>query len=427
MKARSAANDREQCHSCNNIADPTIGFAMATEITRDKNVAEFPCEIMGAKVPATTVSPPTHFIQSFPYSYSKMHKQQTVSKPKTSVETNHRRFAVEHLLQKYCCRSPNLFHENSSSLRMPARRRRSPLMKLRKVASRSTWRKAVLPKRILRTKHYDSSVRNEHQLSTRQYFSQHNLVETLVKNGTINHRFLRQQSFNSGTSILTEEGVAPAQKIDSTFRQLNVLKQGGYWEHLPREEGHQEAIKGTWEQKEGVTEGRHNFSRKDDNKENVSRHYHPNTPVPYNIRDESPRYWSDEDDDDEEHYWGETEMNRNRFNAFIGSAFTNQLDVGEPIGFYVFEITEEGWMCSDLRNNNNDDDSDNDKDIGKNRHQTMLLLRLPSKVTALGWRGMYIQGIDLMRRRNNGVLEPCNQHSAVNDILWNPSVRNDFY
>ncbi|OEU23021.1 hypothetical protein FRACYDRAFT_233187 [Fragilariopsis cylindrus CCMP1102] len=109
-----------------------------------------------------------------------------------------------------------------------------------------------------------------------------------------------------------------------------------------------------------------------------------------------------------------------------------KVGVGGPHGFYIHAVTEDGWMCSDdqLRDDvdvNDDDQQDEcEEEARRRRHNverqlsmlspssSTLLLRLPKKVASLGRKGMLILGINLMERRHNGAIEPCNHHSYSN-------------
>jgi hypothetical protein len=199
--------------------------------------------------------------------------------------------------------------------------------------------------------------------------------------------------------------------IDSAtiFRQLNILKTGGYWKYLLLEDAQEEEQ--DWDE-EMLPEERSNRVRKEASKENSPRASHPNTCIGYR----NQREWEWDDEEDYEDYEEEGRTHRNSINPFVGSALqiSNKNDIGiECIGFRVQTVTKDGWMCSSEQfccGSNNC----NGATAGSTRHQQqhLVLLHLPSKLAALGRHGMYMRGMDLMKRRDNGAVEPHTHHHA---------------
>jgi hypothetical protein len=364
---------------------------------------------------------------------------------------HHRRCVVEKVLQSHSCSSANEGSKTFSSLPVSSSKRRLPLTSIvtrKKLASSSTLRRAVLPKR-------------RRQLSGEKYpkrfchsVPKHDLVEIMVrrgmaveimvrrgmadakKGGKLAEEFVRRQCLgghNSSNGCTRTTRSAPVRKegtqgthtnnddIDSTtiFRQLNILKRGGYWKYLPREDAQEEEHH--WDE-ERLPERRSNLFRKEENKENFPRASHPNTRIAYR----SQREWewdNEEDDDDHEDYGEEGETHRNSIDPFVGSALEisnkNYIDI-ECIGFRVHTVTKDGWMCSSEQiccGNNNCDgatagSTKQQQQQQQPQQQLLVMLHLPSKVATLGRQGMCVRGMDLMKRRNNGVLEPHTHRHA---------------
>mmetsp|Transcript_26914 Transcript_26914/g.63211 ORF Transcript_26914/g.63211 Transcript_26914/m.63211 type:complete len:464 (+) Transcript_26914:166-1557(+) len=203
--------------------------------------------------------------------------------------------------------------------------------------------------------------------------------------------------------------VSPIEDIDSVtiFRHLNVLKRGGYWKHLPRDDP--------------PREGRANFPResqytirKEENKENSPSANHPNARVPSAL----PTEWDVEEDDDDEYLGVEADGHGTIVeNPFEGSALAtggHRSDtLGEFAGFRVHAITDDGWLCGSepYRESSAHDQQ-------HQLQQPLLLLHLPRKVAALARSGMFVRGVDLMKRRDNGALEP-HSHQDGNDSQGN--------
>ncbi len=205
-----------------------------------------------------------------------------------------------------------------------------------------------------------------------------------------------QQSKGGKSSKCSDDGIT-SEKI---FEQLNVLKRGGYWKHLISGDM-QEAFDDQDEANSEYGETPNYFRRKE-NKENISYASHPNTWSSYSSHGTTD-YEEDEDSREEE------ESHHNGLGPFVGSVITSD-SKGDTIGvrFRVCSITEEGWMCGLER-----------------KEQSKFLLHLPPKVAALGKQGMLVKGVDLMKRRDNGILEPCTHFrpstpstNAADDLLF---------
>ena len=273
------------------------------------------------------------------------------------------------------------------------------------------------------------------------------------KEGTINRK-------TSCSDIKTEE--------TTIFRQLGILKRGGYWKHLPREEQEQDQE----EHEEGMLPDerwRNNsmgslVGNKDENKENLIRYLnHPNvmrTVAEFNEDDVEAdddtiaTEIDDMDDDDCLH-----DSNSDPFSEYVLTRTdrigcnANSGSIGSLCkGFYIHAITEDGWMCSNNCFHNSDiatdsnsydevlrgelkgEDNDKDKESRLKFQQLassssssspslsssspLILLRLPNKVAALGREKMHVQEIGLVKRRDNGTVEPCNYYlNSDGDVI----------
>jgi hypothetical protein len=239
-----------------------------------------------------------------------------------------------------------------------------------------------------------------------------------------------RKSTNPSTSSHSNRSPSDGESIDNVtiFRQLSILKRGGYWKHLQREEEYREET--TPQQSWRIYDG-----GKDENKENAAN-------------DDIDEDDNDDDDDDDEEEIDDGYLVEYAFN-------TDRVDLGGPHGFYIHAITEDGWVCSDDRLRDNDDDVDvdvNDDDqqyecegearrrrrrrqnvqqqlstLPSSSSSSTLLLRLPKKVASLGREGMFIIGINLMKRRDNGAVEPCNHYSNSNHGIVVRSSSEDLY
>jgi hypothetical protein len=78
-------------------------------------------------------------------------------------------------------------------------------------------------------------------------------------------------------------------------------------------------------------------------------------------------------------------------NDAIDRVFPGPAMISHQDGIVVRRVTKDGWWVSSSLVN------------GEDCH----ILRLPSKLASLGRDGMKLFGMDLMKRRDNGVLEPC--------------------
>jgi len=244
-----------------------------------------------------------------------------------------------------------------------------------------------------------------------------------------------KEAGSSSSGSYNSEGIENV----TIFRQLSILKLGGYWKHLQREDqyGEETTPRQSW-----ICRG------KDENKENVMRS-HPNifTTVPFyheqrDITTDDDIDDDDDDDDDEDDGDDDDDeieevddgcLNGSNSDSFIECAFnTDRVGFVGPFGgFFIHAITEDGWMCSDQlydtsnKINANDDDQQDKCEVEARQLSTFPLLRLPKKVTALGQEGMYIEDMDLMKRRDNGTIEPCNhRHNSFYDTIFRSSSEN---
>ena len=181
-------------------------------------------------------------------------------------------------------------------------------------------------------------------------------------------------------------------RSEKIFEQLNILKRGGYWKHLLMG-NMQERFDGQDEERFEYGGPANNFSQKE-NKENIPYARHPNARPRYSRHGTT----SNEEDGD---YIEEEELWHNSLGQFVGSVIaSNSKNDTVGVSFRVHDITEEGWMC-----------------FLERKEQSMFLLRLPAKVAALGKEGMLVMGVDLMKRRDNGVLEPCTHFRPSNPSI----------
>jgi hypothetical protein len=239
-------------------------------------------------------------------------------------------------------------------------------------------------------------------LSTRQ--RQHikillNSLSTMnEKRSETTHQHHNQQNEEEPFLCVKIEGPhnALADDIDESkiIFHLRVLKKGGYWQHLPREDGehhHDEEhhldhgndpVRST--RVEAVTVSS-TVACDDVEKENASRLG--------NRKQTSPHFWQNENDheDDEIDYEDEDEEAIDDENDTVDRVFICCVLISPRDGIVVHKVTKDGWWVSSPLVNGEDS----------------YLLRLPSKLASLGRDGMKLFGIDLMKRRDNGVLEPC--------------------
>lgn len=207
-----------------------------------------------------------------------------------------------------------------------------------------------------------------------------------------------QQSKRGKSSKGSDDDIS-SEKI---FQQLNVLKRGGYWKHLILEDMQAEFDDQDEEISEYGETPKH-FRRKE-NKENVPQTSHPNTRSSHTNSHGRTDYEEEEDSREEEE-----PHHHNDLGSFVGSVITSDSkDDTIGVSFRVYAITEEGWMCGLER-----------------KEESKFLLHLPPKVAALGKQGMLVTGVDLMKRRDNGILEPCTHFrpsnpstNATNDLLF---------
>ena len=155
----------------------------------------------------------------------------------------------------------------------------------------------------------------------------------------------------------------------------------------------------------------YNLLRREENKENVARTIHPNRRSDY----DSQGIWDYEESED---------SLEEEIDPFVGSVLANgnrNTMLGGSIGFRVHAITEDGWMCclEELAPSVCKKNCNALADEPCATQQTLVLLHLPTKVAALGRQGMFVSGMDLMKRRDNGVLEP---HTRI--LSSNPLTRS---
>ena len=322
---------------------------------------------------------------------------------------HHRSGLQQQILRSYsCCPSKTKRSRTSFTTPLPSSKRRrlplAPLVRRGSSIPTSARGKAVLPKRRKRALvSEDFPKRFSHSVAM------HDRVELVTRRGTrLSVRNLHNSTCESHSNPLDGEPttcISPTEGIDSAtiFRQLNVLKRGGYWKHLPRDEVNM--VEQERPPRERLPREMYDSIRKEENKENSPTANHPNMPV----SSSSQIGWDGEEEEEEEddEYFGEDVDGRGTFveNLYIGSAFVtghSRNMLGEFVGFRVHSITDDGWLCG----------SERSRDISIQNHQLqpLLLLHLPRKVAALGRPGMRVWGVDLMKRWDNGALEPHSHH-----------------
>ncbi len=341
--------------------------------------------------------------------------------PKSADRHSHRRYGVEQLeLQSHSC-CPSIEDSNAlSTLSTCLMKYRVPLATLkaqRAFTSSCIRQEAVLPKRRHRAFEDERSskrlcspdARYEYiKRSEEKQDGESNLRRKLVDFKSHNEYFDEQES--QGDEDTSE--VIDKEKI---FQQLNILKRGGYWKHLSGNCRGGEFSDGDdiWHHEDiFIHEDRLDRKRKDENKENGRQARHPNIQIMSSAQEEVD-------------FREEEEFHRNSVGPFVGSALTVNSKISMmdgPIGFRIIEITEDGWMCCLDRfwhcvcNINKHHAVDSSGIL----RQALVLLYLPRRVAALGRQGMVISDIDLMKRRDNGALEPHTHNSSIRSI--NPLV-----
>ena len=408
------ANSEDSCNSNDSPHGINHSFAISTERTVFGR--------MSVEAPVSALSTVTKHSNTLHPNRQERAQKETLG----TYHAHHRRCVVEKVLRSYSCSSSNEGRRAFSSLPASSSKRRFPLTSIatqKKLESSSTLRRAVLPRRRRLlcgekyAKRFGHSVVAKHDLV--EIMLQRAMADT-TKGGKLAEEFLRRDCLgvdNSGSGCtrttysdaVGREGTqgfhTNNDDIDSAtiFRQLNILKRGGYWKYLLREDAQEEEQH--WD------EERLNRFRKEANKENFPRASHPNTRIAYR----SQREW---EWDDEEDYEEEGRTHRNSINLFVGSALkisnTNDIDI-KCIGFRVHTVTKDGWMCSSEQfccGNNNCNGATGGSTKQQQQQQHLVLLHLPGKLAVLGRQGMCIRGMDLMKRRDNGAVEPHTHHLA---------------
>ena len=271
-------------------------------------------------------------------------------------------------------------------------------------------------------------LQESHHLHHYQHDNNEKIAATATTTTIAHHsKKIDSSSSNSSTTNAIDECYTMINSDgDKIIQQLNILKEGGYWRYLPKEEEDDEEAHG--DDGNGPIDGFYGDDN-DESEENTTTtrmdqssftSAHSLMTMPYHaIRNEygvdkenvshlanqqEYNQWSseqedqleeedeeDEDDDDYEEYdeFDNDDDSRRIFQCCVLSG--SQSHGG---GFSVVRVTEDGWICcSKKQSSNNNVDGH--------------LLRLPSKVAKLGRVGMTISGIDLMKRSDNGILEPC--------------------
>jgi hypothetical protein len=247
------------------------------------------------------------------------------------------------------------FRAVPSRRRQPlAMQRRQPSVLLRfPFSSKHSRHKYVLPMRRDPSISYKHTVTSSHDEELRPgniptfLVFQHRLMgyTYLMRKGFIDRSLYHhvpdaigtesaRKSANPSTSPHSNHSPSDSESIDNVtlFRQLSILKRGGYWKYLQREEKYREETtpQQSWRNYNGG---------KDENKENA----------PHIDEDDN-----DDDDDEEEEIYDGYQVECALFD-------TDQVGVGGPRGFYVHAVTEDGWMCSDDRLRDDVDVNDNDQ------------------------------------------------------------------
>ena len=224
---------------------------------------------------------------------------------RTDTDTKSQRFDVPTVLRSYSCSSSSAFRNASFQSPVPRTLRRLSLASIAVARTNracvpwnSILRTAVLPNRRQAMRHNSvitASVR--HREGIRRSVAKNALVEILVQRGIAGTKeggrlaeklLCHNRRLGVGKKKIVDwgsgldssvgkisKGADVYESVDIeriVFRQLNVLKRGGYWEHLPRDDDdnrehtQREGDQQQQQQESGTSEGRH---RTKDNKENL--------------------------------------------------------------------------------------------------------------------------------------------------------------
>ena len=219
--------------------------------------------------------------------------------------------------------------------------------------------------------------------------------------------------------------------------QLNILKEGRYWKYLPKEEDDNDGDDGDDTNNHDSGRGHTSTSlyhssapqsvtyhEYETDKENVSYVSNQN-PLQcrllyeHGVEDREEEEEEDgnndeENDEEEDHeFYDDDEdqtgmiLDRRNNHGSIRPIYQCCVISGDPShgGFCVVRVTDDGWLCSKKKSSTS---RCNDMSVEEDGLQGPYLLRLPLKVGKLGREGMTISGIDLMKRLDNGILEPSN-------------------
>jgi hypothetical protein len=212
----------------------------------------------------------------------------------------------------------------------------------------------------------------------------------------VTSRGVQQHDVQQELHFMRVQGPAENDAIDhgKIVQQMSILKKGDYWKHLPSE-GTEGGISSDFALPPSVDED-------EEDEEDVNEPFVDKENIPH-LRNRLDVHAHDDDgngDLDLEYELrpngtiGSREMVvAEESNGFLTRILPLFSSSDSQCTFFVKKVTDDGWFCASSQ---------------EEQEASCHLLRLPSKVAKLGCNGMSITGITLMKRRDNGVLEPCN-------------------
>lgn len=106
----------------------------------------------------------------------------------------------------------------------------------------------------------------------------------------------------------------------------------------------------------------------------------------------------DDEDDNEADREDDDEFDSDDQMDSANTAYSSCVLKASKDGIAIQRVTGDGWMLSSP---------------GDTMENDWHLLRLPTRVASLGLEGTIIVGMDLVKRSDNGSLEPCDEQSNV--------------
>ncbi|KAG7362031.1 hypothetical protein IV203_025697 [Nitzschia inconspicua] len=254
------------------------------------------------------------------------------------------------------------------------------------------------------------------KLATKEWYRRHSTIDN--DHETTNHHHAMEDPPFADIQIRapTTHGEIDQAKI---LHHLRVLKNGGYWQYLPKEEDNSPAVADDGVLREqsdsddtsdlvGESDTRSSRRHGDlssqvardgvGNKENIS-HLVNRKQLRNRVSENELDHHDDEDDDPEEDEDHDDVLNAvDNHNDRFGIVHSMCVLSAQPQGIVVRRVTDDGWMMA--------------SSLDTTTVEASCLLRLPSKVASLGRDGMTIFGMDVMKRKDNGALEPVPSSSS---------------